>query len=70
MGHSVRGNGGDAVRVAASDQRPSRQIQRHCEPSGFAFGKPKDRLREAIQEDWEKSFTQSSWIASSLCSSQ
>jgi methylmalonyl-CoA/ethylmalonyl-CoA epimerase len=23
---------------------------RHCEPSGLAFGKPKDRLREAISE--------------------
>ena len=24
-------------------------VCRHCEPSGLAFGKPKDRLREAIQ---------------------
>ncbi len=37
---------------------------RHCEPPGLAFGKPKDELREAIQLGIQD------WIASSLCSSQ
>jgi hypothetical protein len=25
--------------------------QRHCEPSGLAFGEPKDKLREAISAE-------------------
>jgi peptide/nickel transport system ATP-binding protein len=38
------------------------EADRHCEPSGLASGKPKDRLREAIQGDVEHG---RSWIASS-----
>jgi hypothetical protein len=26
----------------------SGEMGRHCEPSGLAFGKPKDELREAV----------------------
>lgn len=38
-------------------------VHRHREASGLAFGKPKDRLREAIQGDVEH---YRPWIASSL----
>jgi hypothetical protein len=42
------------------------QTSRHCEPPGPAFGRPEDKLREAIS----RRFDRSGEIASSLLSSQ
>ncbi|MDO8839435.1 MAG: hypothetical protein Q7V31_10945 [Parvibaculum sp.] len=43
----------------------AKKSNRHCEPTGIAFGDPEDKLREAIQKATNSVFD-AFWIASSL----